>query len=85
MKRLIDITALMFLAACAQVQTGFKDPAEFDARAARVEVASTKSAPALAACFRDRALLLPGSTLLADTYGQGATCTLRAAGLSLRS
>lgn len=82
MKRLIDITALLFLAACAQVQTGFENPAEFAARADRVEISSAKSAPELAACFRDRALLLPGSTLLADTDGHGATYTLRAAGFT---
>jgi hypothetical protein len=82
MKRLIDIIALLFLAACAQVQTGFQDPAEFASRAARVEISSAKSAPELAACFRDRALLLPGSTLLADRDGQGATYTLRAAGFT---
>jgi hypothetical protein len=82
MKRLIDLAALLVLAACAQVQTGFQDPAEFAARAARVEVASPKSAPVLAACFRDRALLLPGSTLLADPDGKGATYTLRVAGYS---
>jgi hypothetical protein len=82
MKRIIDIAALLFLAACAQVQTGYQDPAEFAARAERTEIESTRSAPELAACFRDRALLLPGSTLLADPDGQGATYTLRAAGFS---
>ena len=82
MKRIVDFAALLFLAACAQAQTGYQDPAEFAARAARVEIASAKSAPDLAACFRDRALLLPGSTLLADTDGKGATYTLRAAGFT---
>lgn len=65
----------------AQMQTGLQDPAEFAARATLVKVASPKSAPDLAACFHDRALLRPGSILPTDADGQGAY-TLRMVGYS---
>lgn len=82
MRLWIRLAALAVPAACARMQTGRQDPAEFAARAERVEIVSASSAPDLAACFRDRALLLPGSTLLADRDGMGATYTLRVAGYS---
>jgi hypothetical protein len=82
MKHLFALAALPLLAACAAPQTGYQDPAEFAARAARVEIASATPATDLGACFRDRALLLPGSTLLADPDGKGATYALRVAGYS---
>jgi hypothetical protein len=83
MKTLLAVSlAALGLAACAAPESGIRDPEAFASRAERTTLSGRDAPAAVAACFAETATLLPGSTVLADGDGRGATYTLRPFGYS---